>query len=275
MGGIEGRRMLVVGASSGIGRAIGQRALAAGADVAFAARRVERLEEAVTSAGRGHAVRIDVRDPATIERGVAEAVAALGGLDIVMYAAGLSPLAPVVRATAEMWREVLETNVVGAALTVRETVGHLAGHGIAAFCSSIDVERTRSGLVLYGASKCALNNMVEVARVEHPDVRFLNLLVGPTQPTEFGDRFDPELAGQLFGEWLAQGFMTRNIMNTDELADAVVSLFEVLAANPSVDVRQVRLDPVGGLMTLPATPEAIAAAFAASMEAAGVVPPAD
>jgi hypothetical protein len=55
----------------------------------------------------------------------------------------------------------------------------------------------------------------------------------------------------------------------------VVSLFEVLATNPSVDLRQARVDPVGGLMTLPATPEAIAAAFAASMDAAGVAPPAD
>jgi NAD(P)-dependent dehydrogenase (short-subunit alcohol dehydrogenase family) len=48
---LEGYRILVVGASSGIGRAVGLQAAQAGASVAFAARRVERLEEAVEAAG--------------------------------------------------------------------------------------------------------------------------------------------------------------------------------------------------------------------------------
>src|SRR5690606_30425942 len=128
---------------SGIGQAVAEAALASGADVVLTARRLENLQATVDRMGRGHAVRVDVRDPATIDAGVAEAVERLGGLDHVVYSAGLSPLAPVVKADAETWREVLETNVVGAALTIRATVPHLAGHGIAAFCSSIDVQRTR------------------------------------------------------------------------------------------------------------------------------------
>jgi NAD(P)-dependent dehydrogenase (short-subunit alcohol dehydrogenase family) len=260
-GALSGKRLLVVGASSGIGQAVGEAAVAAGADVVLAARRVDALEATVERCGRGHAVRIDVRDPDTIDAGVAEAVDRLGGLDHVVYSAGMSPLAPVVRADAEDWREVMETNVIGAALTIRATVPHLAGHGIAAFCSSIDVQRTRSGLALYGASKCALNNLIETARVEHPDIRFLTMLVGPTQPTEFGNRFDPELAASLFGEWIAQGFMTANLMDTHELAGSVVALLTMLEANPTVDLRMARLDPVGGLTTLAPTEEAIAAAF--------------
>jgi NADP-dependent 3-hydroxy acid dehydrogenase YdfG len=261
MGGLDGKRLLVIGASSGIGQAVGEAAAAAGADVALAARRLDALQATVERIGRGHAVRIDVRDPDTIEAGVAEAVERLGGLDHVVYSAGMSPLAHIARADADAWREVLETNVIGAALTIRATVPHLAGHGIAAFCSSIDVERTRGGLALYGASKCALNNLVETARVEHPDIRFLTLLVGPTQPTEFGNRFDPELAASLFGEWIAQGFMTANLMQTAELAGSLVTLLGMLEANPTVDLRMARLDPVGGLTTLAPTPEAIAAAF--------------
>ena len=149
---LAGKRLLVVGASSGIGRAVGETALAAGADVVLAARRLDTLEETVGRCG-GHTVRINVHDPATIEAGVAQAVEVLGGLDHVVYSAGMSPLAPVAVADAEASREVMETNVIGAALTIRATVEHLAGHGIAAFCSSIDVQRTRSGLALYGASK--------------------------------------------------------------------------------------------------------------------------
>jgi hypothetical protein len=123
------------------------------------------------------------------------------------------------------------------------------------------VQRTRSGLALYGASKCALNNLIDTARVEHPDIRFLTMLIGPTQPTEFGNRFDPELAASLFGEWIAQGFMTANLMDTTELARSVVSLLAMLTANPTVDLRMARLDPVGGLTTLVPTPEAVTAAF--------------
>jgi NAD(P)-dependent dehydrogenase (short-subunit alcohol dehydrogenase family) len=260
-GALTGKRLLVVGGSSGIGRAVGVAAVAAGADVVLAARRTELLDEAVSRCGRGHAVRIDVRDPATIDSGVADAVARLGGLDHVVYAAGMSPLAPVAVADAEAWRAVFETNVIGAALTIRATAPHLAGHGIAAFCSSIDVQRTRTGLALYGASKCALNNLIETARVEHPDIRFMTMLIGPTGDTEFANGFDPELMGALFGEWLAQGFMTANLMDLGELARSIVSLLTLLTANPSVDLRMARLDPIGGLTTLSPTPEAITAAF--------------
>ncbi len=95
MGGtLSGKRLLVIGASSGIGQAVGEAAAAAGADVALAARRLDALQATVERCGRGHAVRIDVRDPDTIEAGVAEAVERLGGLDHVVYSAGMSPLGP-------------------------------------------------------------------------------------------------------------------------------------------------------------------------------------
>ena len=53
---MKGKRVLVVGASSGIGRAMGLRAASQGAHVAFCARRADRLGEAVTAAGGGHAI---------------------------------------------------------------------------------------------------------------------------------------------------------------------------------------------------------------------------
>ena len=102
MGGtLDGKRLLVIGASSGIGQAVGEAAAAAGAQVVLAARRLDALEATAARCARAHAVRIDVRDPDTIDAGVAEAVERLGGLDHVVYSAGMSPLAPVVRADAE------------------------------------------------------------------------------------------------------------------------------------------------------------------------------
>ena len=79
---LDGKRILVVGASSGIGREVGLQLARCGARVAFAARRLERLTDAVAEAGGGAvAIACDTRDPASCEEVVATAVARLGGLD--------------------------------------------------------------------------------------------------------------------------------------------------------------------------------------------------
>ena len=87
------------------------------------------------------------------------------------------------------------------------------------------------------------------------------MLIGPTQPTEFGNRFDPEIGGVALRRVDRPGFMTANLMETGELARSVVALLAMLGDNPTVDLRMARLDPVGGLTTLAPTPEAITAAF--------------
>ena len=90
---LDGYRILVVGASTGIGRAVGIQAAQSGAAVAFAARRTELLEEAVDAAGgSSFAVACDVRREEQCARAVEEAVERFGGLDAVVYAAGKSPL---------------------------------------------------------------------------------------------------------------------------------------------------------------------------------------
>ena len=86
-GELDGRRVLVVGASSGVGRATGLGAAARGARVAFAARREEALSDAVAAAGEGCvALTCDVRQPDECEQVVRQAVDKLGGLDGVVYA---------------------------------------------------------------------------------------------------------------------------------------------------------------------------------------------
>jgi NAD(P)-dependent dehydrogenase (short-subunit alcohol dehydrogenase family) len=258
---LAGKRVLVVGASSGIGRAVACAAVKGGADVVFSARRRDALEAAVAEAGGGTPVVIDVRDQTSVASGVAEAVAVLGGLDVLVYTTGMSPLAMLVDVDASTWAAVLETNVVGAALVAREAVAHLAGHGIAMFTSSIDPRRVRTGIVPYAVSKAALDTLVDGLRLEHEDVRFVDLVVGPTMPTGFGDGFDPALAGALFGPWIAGGWMTRALMDTSDLGAVIVELMATGLAHPGVDLRRVNLEPPGGVMALPVTPEALAQAM--------------
>src|SRR5258705_13945299 len=89
---LRGRRILVIGGSSGVGRGVGLLASRAGARVGFAARRRELLDAAVVEAGNGAiAVRCDVT-ASDCAKVVDEAAGALGGIDALVYATGMSPL---------------------------------------------------------------------------------------------------------------------------------------------------------------------------------------
>ena len=137
--GLSGRRVLVVGASAGIGRVIGLRLAAAGARVAFASRRLELCEQAAAEAG-GDAIGVecDVTDEAQCDRAVQQTVDGLGGLDDVVYSTGAISLVALAEADASWWRRTFETNVMGAALVTRAALPHLKeSMGTAVYLSSV------------------------------------------------------------------------------------------------------------------------------------------
>jgi NAD(P)-dependent dehydrogenase (short-subunit alcohol dehydrogenase family) len=198
-------RLLVVGASSGLGQAVSRLAAQRGAHVALAARRREPLDALVAEVGpRALALSCDVRDPADCERIVEETVAAFGGLDAVIYAPGALPLSYVEEATAEDWRATLETNVIAPALVARAAIPHLRRtHGRVVFLSSDITRYPRSALGLYGVSKLALNGLCDQLRREVHDVRFTAAILGTFGPTDTEHRLlggasggDPARAGR-------------------------------------------------------------------------------
>lgn len=249
MADLDGRRILVVGASSGIGRAVGLRAAAGGARVAFAARRAERLAGVVEAAGSGLAVTADVRRPADCARMVAEACRGLGGLDALLYAAGTTPLCWLADADAAHWSEVLETNLVGAALVTRAALPHLEG-GLAAYVSSDSVGRPRQGLGAYSASKAALDELLRGWRLEQPGVRFLRLVVGPTVGTEVARDYDHARLKELVPRWTAHGFMTERQMQAEDLGGLLAEVLASCLAHPGIAVEDLRLEPPGGFKVL-------------------------
>jgi NAD(P)-dependent dehydrogenase (short-subunit alcohol dehydrogenase family) len=220
---IEGRRLLVVGATSGVGRAIAARAAAAGARVVAVGRRSERLEE-LAAEGHGElvGVRADVRMEDDCHRMVDEAVGVLGGLDALIYATGMSPLGRLVDTGADEWHAVLETNVVGAALVCRHAIPHLKrSDGRAVFLSSVSVEDPRPFLVPYGASKAALDSLIRGWRNEHPDLCFIRIVVGPTA-TEFSAGWNPATLGELAEVRAERGLVKATVMTADEVAAQVL-----------------------------------------------------
>jgi NAD(P)-dependent dehydrogenase (short-subunit alcohol dehydrogenase family) len=241
-----GRRALVVGASSGIGREVALRFAALGADVAFHGRRRDRLEEAVTRSGGGHVVVADVSDPAQCDALVAEAVAELGGLDALVFAASSSRLSLVQDTDAEEWARVFASNVIAPALVARATLPHLSPGGVCAFISSESVGAPYHGLIPYGASKAALEEVVRGLRIEHPAHRFACIRVGNTAPTEFGRDFSPELAGELMPKWVALGRIPAEAMDAEELGRAIADTVAITLASPSIELQDMVVRAPGG-----------------------------
>ena len=227
---LEGLRLLVMGASSGIGRAVAQLAGRSGARVALAARRLDRLEQAAREAGaQALAVRCDARDADECRRAVAATVAAFGGLDALVYATGMSPLVMLEEASREEWREVLETNLVGAALVTAAAVPHLkqsGGHAV--YVSSYSVREPLPGLALYRVSKVALDALIEGWRSEYPDVDFTRAMLGNTTGTEFANAWGPERTASAIRLWIDRGlFPAPTMMPVEVAAEAIVSVLAV------------------------------------------------
>jgi NAD(P)-dependent dehydrogenase (short-subunit alcohol dehydrogenase family) len=235
---LAAKRILVVGASAGIGRAVATAAVGAGANVVFSARRQQALESAVKSAGGGTPIAADVRDEAQVERMLAAAADALGGLDGLVYATGCSTFGALTDLSADDWRVVLETNVVGAALIGRYAVPHLEpANGVAFFLSSEAVGRPRFGLVHYGASKAALEELIRGFQMEQPEIRFTQVTVGQTGGTEFGNSFEPEDLAGVMDRWVAEGHMHARSMEASDLGQAIVELLATQIHHPDIDLR--------------------------------------
>jgi NAD(P)-dependent dehydrogenase (short-subunit alcohol dehydrogenase family) len=235
---LNGERILVVGASSGIGRSVALQAAEAGASVVVAARRVEQLESIAAAGSRLTARPCDVRQAESCDQVVRGAVADLGGLDVLVYAAATVPLVKIEDTDAEVWQAVFETNVVGASLVCRAALPHLAAtDGRAVIISASSVGRPLPGMGAYEVSKAALDELVRAWRSEHPEIGFSTVAVGPTLGTDVFGAWEPGLAGEMSRIWHERGYLIDNgpgTMSVEEAAGAVLA-----AITSEVDLRYV------------------------------------
>ncbi len=166
-------RILITGASSGLGEGMARRFAAMGRDLALAARRTDRLDAlrgellAAHPGIRVETAAMDVDDPESVARVVPELVGRLGGLDRFVVNAGIGKGASIGTGKAEANRAVLHTNVLGAhaqceaAMEVFRAQG--AGH-LVLISSVASVRGMRQTRTAYGASKAAVNALAEGIR---------------------------------------------------------------------------------------------------------------
>lgn len=168
---IAGQRVLVTGASSGIGLATAERLGREGAHVALLARGEQGLERARRRLGElgaeAVAVPADVRDREALAAAVDEVVAELGGLDVVVAAAAAASFGPFTETPGEDFDATVATVLGGTANTIRATVPHLErSAGAIVVIGSIAARMPLPGLAAYTAAKHALAGLLWTLRVE-------------------------------------------------------------------------------------------------------------
>jgi NADP-dependent 3-hydroxy acid dehydrogenase YdfG len=119
---IEGKVVVITGASSGLGEAAARHLAAQGASVVLGARRIERLQsladELKNQGGKALAVETDVTDPNQVQRLVDEAVQTYGRVDVIINNAGLMPHSPLERLKIDDWDRMIDVNIKGVRCTV-------------------------------------------------------------------------------------------------------------------------------------------------------------
>ena len=163
---LAGRRALITGGDSGIGRATAIAYAREGADVAFTYLPEEKDDADATralveDAGRtAVAIEADLRDSATCDRVVAETVAALGGLDILVNNAGyqMARYDNLEDLTDERIERTITTNLTALFWMCRAAVPHLAAGSVIINNSSIQAFDPSTTLLDYASTKAAINN---------------------------------------------------------------------------------------------------------------------
>jgi NAD(P)-dependent dehydrogenase (short-subunit alcohol dehydrogenase family) len=238
---LKGRSVVVIGASSGIGRGVAVRSVQAGANVVMAARRAERLAEVIAEAGGGTSVPTDLRVRGDCHRLADEVAAVLQSVDLVLISAGTAPLRRMEAISTDDWQQVLETNVIGIHQAISELLPVLSPEAIVAVISSESVMAPRSHLGAYGASKAALEHSFLQWQEEHPWLRFTTVSLGATVPTEFGDGFSTDDIVEAIGKWAASGRNQAAFMDTEQVCDVLVATLGSLIANPTIGLPRIEL----------------------------------
>lgn len=148
-------RALVVGASGGLGQAVAQALYDAGATLAVTGRDPARLT-AAGQAGTVATIRLDLTEPTAPDQAVAQAVAVLGGLDLVVCCAGAVAFGPVTELDDAVLVRLFEANVLGPIRLARAAVPVLAPGGMLVMVSGVVADQPTAGMAAYSASKAAL-----------------------------------------------------------------------------------------------------------------------
>src|SRR4051812_12292051 len=225
---LVGRSAVVVGGTSGIGRAIAHGLADAGADVVCTSRRKEQVDTAadeIEAKGR-RTIRIvsDVSERSSIEALLNECVKTFGKVDILVNSAGRTKREPTLDLDEETWNGILETNLTGTLRTCQVFGRHMIerGYGRIVNIASLSTFVSLFEVAAYSASKAAVASLTKSLAVEWSK---FGVNVNAIAPGVFRTALNHKLLDET---QRGQEFLTRTPMgrfgNVEELAGAAIFL---------------------------------------------------
>ena len=174
VGALDGRRVLITGASSGIGEATAEAIVAAGGSVVLGARRKDRLDDLAARLndaggdGRAVAIEADIADESQANALVERAAAELGGLDGLVNNAGVMLLGLVQGADTDDWRRMIDVNLLGLLYCTHAAVPVMrdGGGGDVVNVSSVAGRIAAMGSAVYNMTKWGVTGFSEALRQE-------------------------------------------------------------------------------------------------------------
>ncbi len=239
---IEGKVVVITGASSGLGEATARHLSAKGATVVLGARRVERLDalakELNAAGGKALAMVTDVTDSDQVQRLVDAAVKTYGRIDVIINNAGLMPQSRLEARKIDEWDRMIDVNIKGVLYGIAAALPHMqkqkSGHIINV--SSVAGHKVRPGGVVYSATKTAVRVLSEGLRQEVKPYNIRTTVISP-------GAVDTELPNTISDPDLAKGireFYASTAIPADSFARAV----EFAMSQPEdVDINEILFRP--------------------------------
>jgi NADP-dependent 3-hydroxy acid dehydrogenase YdfG len=237
---IEGKVVVITGASSGLGEAAARALADRGAKLVLGARRIDRLQSLARELRQGPdaAIETDVTDAAQVQRLVDRALDAHGRIDVLVNNAGIMPQAPLERLRVDEWDQMIDVNIKGVLYGIAAALPHMirqkSGHFINV--SSVAGHKVRGGGVVYSATKHAVRVISEGLRQEVKPHNIRTTIISP-------GAVDTELPNSISEADVAAGtkqFYAAQAIPADSFARCVVFAME---QPQEVDINEILYRP--------------------------------
>ncbi len=239
--GIQGKIVVITGASSGLGEAAARLLSAQGAAVVLGARRIDRLrslaDELTASGAKALALQTDVTHFDQVKKLVDAASLAFGRIDVMINNAGLMPSSPLDRLKIDDWNQMIDVNIKGVLYGIAAALPYMkrqkSGHVINV--SSVAGHKVRAGGVVYAATKHAVRVISEGFRQEVKPYNIRTTIISP-------GAVDTELPNSVTDADVAAGM--RKVYEIAVPADSFARAVAFAMSQPDdVDVNEILFRP--------------------------------
>jgi len=239
---IEGKVVVITGASSGLGEAAARHLAGLGASVVLGARRVDHIDaiasEIAASGGKVLAVRTDVTDAAQVKALVDSAVSEFGRIDVMLNNAGLMPHSPLDKLKIDEWDRMIDVNIKGVLYGIAAALPYMeaqkSGHIINV--SSVAGHKVGVNNAVYSATKHAVRALSEGLRQEVKPYGLRTTVISP-------GAVDTELPDTITDSEVSKGihdFYAEYAISADSFARCVAFAIE---QPDDVDINEILFRP--------------------------------